>query len=231
MKSTRVLCLTVVVFLLLCPKVGSSLDGGRVIDAVMKQPIGGALVTLKDIVLRTDADGIFRIDGKGDRIGVRAHGYSRRWINANPSKGASQDIELVPFRPKALYLSFFGIGDRSLRESALDLIDKTELNALVIDVKGDRGMTPYHSAVPPTLGLGGEKITTIKDIKGLLLFLRNKGIYTIARIVAFKDNPLATGRPDLAVKTRSGAIWKDAKVWHGPIPSERRYGITILHSH
>jgi len=42
----------------------------------------------------------------------------------------------MPFAPKALYLSFYGIGNRTLCESALDLIEVTDLNALVIDVKG-----------------------------------------------------------------------------------------------
>ena len=59
-----------------------------------------------------------------------------------------QEIGLKPFAPKALYLSFYGIGDRGLRESALKLIETTELNALVIDVKGDRGMISYRSRVP-----------------------------------------------------------------------------------
>jgi hypothetical protein len=188
MKSTLVLYSTLVAFVLLCPRVDAALDRGRVIDAVTKQPIEGAFVTSQDIAVRTDANGVFHIDGKGDQIGVRAYGYSRRWINTNQSKQVGQDIELAPFRPKALYLSFFGIGDRSLRQSALDLIDQTELNALVIDVKGDRGMTSYRSAVALASPSGAQRITSIKDIKGLLLSLRNRGIYTIARIVTFKDN-------------------------------------------
>ena len=30
----------------------------------------------------------------------------------------------------------------------LDLVERTELNAIVIDVKGDRGFIPYRTAVP-----------------------------------------------------------------------------------
>jgi hypothetical protein len=38
-------------------------------------------------------------------------------------------IQLSPVRPNALYLSVFGIGNRTLRETALELADTTELNA------------------------------------------------------------------------------------------------------
>ena len=57
------------------------------------------------------------------------------------------DVRLKPFRPKALYLSVYGIGDRKLRTAALALLETTELNALVIDLKGDRGLVPYRSAI------------------------------------------------------------------------------------
>lgn len=52
--------------------------------------------------------------------------------------------------------AFFGIGNRRLRQSALDLIEATELNALVIDVKGDRGMIAYPSAIPLAAQVGAQ---------------------------------------------------------------------------
>jgi len=68
------------------------------------------------------------------------------------------------------------------------------LNALVIDVKGDRGMIPYRSSVPLAAEVGGQRIITVRDIDGLLTSFKEKGIYTIARIVVFKDDLLATAR-------------------------------------
>ena len=75
---------------------------------------------------------------------------------------------MEPFTPKALYLSFYGISASSLRKSALDLIDKTELNSLVIDIKGDRGMVAYPSNVPLAAEIGAQKVITIPDPKVLL---------------------------------------------------------------
>ena len=191
---------------------------GRVYDAVTLRPIEGAFVTLGDAVARTETNGGFRMRGSGTRIGARAFGYQRTWIDLTQPQDGLNDVALRTFTPKALYLSFYGVGDFALRESALRLIESTELNAVVIDVKGDRGRIPYKSAVPLSAQVGAQSTLTIKDIEGLLKSLRGKGIYTIARIVVFKDNPLASAKPDWAVKLPGGAIWHDREdlAWTDP---------------
>lgn len=191
--------------------------GGTVLDAATRKPIEGAFVTLGDTVVRTAPDGQFRIGGSGDRLGFRAYGHLRREVAASTlSKGAP--ILLESFMPKALYLSFYGIGNRQLRESALNLIRETELNALVIDVKGDRGKVSFRSSTSLAAEVGAQKIITIKDIHSLLGDLHARGIYVIARIVTFKDDPLASARPDLAIRTSNGAVWKDHEglAWVNP---------------
>lgn len=202
---------------------------GKVIDNSTLQPIKGAIVTINDYIVETDEKGIFRIKTAAQKVSVRAHGYSRaeQLITAppllvSPFYSTSLTIKLAPFTPKALYLSFYGAGSKTLRESALQLIDTTELNALVIDVKGDKGMIPYKSSVPLASQIGAQKIMTVKDIKGLLKTFRDKGIYTIARIVTFKDNLLAEARPDLAIKTTGGQIWRDRErlAWVDPSKKE-----------
>ena len=191
---------------------------GRVYDAVTLRPIEGAFVTLGDAVARTETNGGFQMRGSGTRIGARAFGYQRTWIDLTQPQDGLNDVALRTFTPKALYLSFYGVGDFALRESALRLIESTELNAVVIDVKGDRGRIPYKSAVPLSAQVGAQSTLTIKDIEGLLKSLRGKGIYTIARIVVFKDNPLASAKPDWAVKLPGGAIWHDREdlAWTDP---------------
>ncbi|MBI2313647.1 MAG: putative glycoside hydrolase [Betaproteobacteria bacterium] len=203
---------------------------GRVVDAATGQVLQDAAVTLGDRVARSDEYGAFRIEGEGDAVGVRAWGYLRRSVPASLLLGGGTDVALTPFSPKALYLSFYGIGSRSLRESALELADKTEINALVIDVKGDRGMVAYRSAVPLAAQAGAQKVITVKDVRGLVASLRARGLYTIARIVTFKDNPLALARPDLAVKTRDGRVWRDREnlAWTDPFRREvRDYNLAL----
>ena len=190
---------------------------GRVVDSFTGKVIQGAIVTLNGNVTLTDENGIFSFKTEGNRLTARAHGYMRA-----EAAVASHEIKLVPFRPKALYLSFFGIGDRTLRESALKLIEETELNALVIDVKGDRGMLPYKSSVVLASEVGAQRIITIKGMNDLMKSLKERGVYTIARVVVFKDNPLALARHDLQVKTHSGERWRDREelAWVDPFKKE-----------
>lgn len=222
----------------------------RVVEALTEKPIPRARVTSGSQVVRTDEDGMCYIKKEGNKVAVRACGYLRtEHLSAAPQEkklvsitpkaiylslremateilhqtiNVPQEIQLVPFTPKALYLSFYGIGDRTIRESALELLQETELNALVIDVKGDRGMIPYKSAIPLAAEVGAQRIITVKDVGGLIKSLREKGVYTIARIVVFKDNLLALRRPDLAVKTQGGEIWRDREnlAWVDPFKKE-----------
>jgi hypothetical protein len=191
---------------------------GRVVDAATGRPLAGASVTADGNVVQTDAQGVFRAR-LGQSLRLRAPGYRRRDI---PSAALTPVIALEPFSPKALYLSVFGVGSSALREPALRLIEETELNAVVIDVKGDRGLVPYRSAVPLAAQVGAQNVITIKDPVALLAGFRQKGIYTIARIVVFKDDPLARSRPHLAVKDGAGRVWRDREhlAWTDPFRPE-----------
>ncbi len=198
---------------------------GKVVDFFTRKPLKGAIIVSNhnNHIEQTDENGIFCIKNNGNKVAVRAYGYLRaEQAIIPPLNGAPQEIKLFPFTPKALYLSFYGIGERSIRESALKLIQETELNALVIDVKGDRGMIPYKSSIPLASEVSAQKIITVKDMNGLMGALKEKHIYTIARIVVFKDNLLALKMPDLAVKTQKGEIWRDREnlAWVDPFKKE-----------
>ena len=203
---------------------------GKVIDLLTGQPIKGAIVTSGHEVVLTDKNGAFFTKTDKNTLSVRAHGYLRAELSTGTNVlNIPQLIKLTPFTPKALYLTVYGIGDREIRKSAVKLIEETELNALVIDVKGDKGMIPYKSSIPLASELGAQKIITVRDIDGLMKDLKAKGIYTIARIVTFKDNLLAQARPDLAVK-RNGIVWKDRENLSWVDPSKKEvwdYNISI----
>lgn len=197
---------------------------GRVIDAATNKPIRGAIVTLdaKEVVL-ADENGMFTIRPSVNKVAARSCGYlgAEQVIDTSQLK-TPLIMRLRPFKPKALYLTVYGIGSKVLRESALKLIDETELNSLVIDMKGDRGFIPYKSTIPLAYAVGAQKVITVKDIKGQIQSLKERGIYTIARIVVFKDDLLGLARPDLAIKTADGKIWRDREnlIWMDPSKKE-----------
>jgi hypothetical protein len=204
---------------------------GVVIDAQTREPVVNAIVTAGSAETRTDARGMLRVADVGaPTVRVRASGYGRAEASVDTLRRPPGEIRLLRVRPKALYLSVFGIGNRTLREAALELVDTTELNALVIDVKGDRGLIGYRSDLLLATQAGAQRVITMPDLGGLLSTLRQRGIYTIARIVAFKDDPLATARTDLAVRRRDGSIYRDREglAWTDPHQAEvRAYNIGV----
>ena len=217
-RGSKALMVLFVTLFLLIPAYAMAYTTGRVVDFFTGKPVKDAFVTSNNDVVLTDENGIFTVNTAFSKVGVRAPGYGRTEQIVIPLNGVPQEIKLIPFTPKALYLSFFGIGDRSLRESAIKLIQQTELNTLAIDVKGDRGMIPYKSSIPLAAEVGAQRTITVKEMAPLMRSLKAKGIYTIARIVVFKDNLLAQARPDWAVKTPGGEIWRDREnlAWVDP---------------
>lgn len=93
-------------------------------------------------------------------------------------------------------------------ESLLKLVDTTELNAMVIDIKEDNGYLTFK----PEAGSPYEDIAKnfIDEPKKMMKTLEEKGIYPIARIVVFKDSVLAKKRPDLSFK-QNGKVWVNNK--------------------
>ncbi|EOD00016.1 putative glycoside hydrolase [Caldisalinibacter kiritimatiensis] len=104
----------------------------------------------------------------------------------------------------------------------LKLVNETEINTMVIDVKDDKGILSYESNVELAKEIGANKNIKVKDFEEKMEILRQNDVYTIARIVTFKDRLAGTKRPDLAIKTKSGKIWRDNKgnAWLNPYNKE-----------
>lgn len=203
---------------------------GRIVDAATGAGIAGATVTLGEHVMLTDQDGSFQTEATTAPVQARAPGYRAAMTQAEAFWHGDATLRLTPFRPKALYLSFYGIGSQEIRDAALKVIREAKLNAMVIDVKGDRGWIAYHSGIPLAQAVGAQRIITIPDLPALLQSLHQSGIYAIARIVTFKDDPLASARPDLAVKLQDGKLFRDREGlgWTDPSLEEvRDYNISV----
>ncbi|MEJ7813423.1 MAG: putative glycoside hydrolase, partial [Gemmatimonadaceae bacterium] len=110
----------------------------------------------------------------------------------------------------------------------LDLAKTTEVNALVIDVKDDRGYVLYRSRVPLAREIGADTVMPMRAerVRAMLDSLRTHGVYPIARIVVVKDPLLAEQKLEWAIKRadaparpwldKNGKPWLDAhraEVW------------------
>ncbi len=224
-RKRRSILILLIICLSVIPAYGTEFITGKVIDFDTGRPIKGVQITSIGEVATSDDRGTFVLKATGASTGVslKARGYRRaqECLHSSPVN-SSHPIRLLAFEPKGLYLSFYGVGYKGIRESALQLIQGTELNALIIDVKGDRGMICYKSTVSLASEVGGQQIITVREIDELIKSLKARGIYTIARIVVFKDNPLALARPDFSVRTQGGAIWRDREnlAWVDPFRKE-----------
>ncbi len=208
---------------------GRVLDG-HVIDASTGKPIAEATVTLGSKVVLTDGAGVYRIEGEGERIMARAPGYRASSYAAHSGGKAGGELSLTPFVPRALYLSIYGIGSKPIRDAALEVIHHGGANALVIDVKGDRGLLPYPSEIAMAKSNGARAVTTVRSLPDLVNNGHAQGIYMIARIVTFKDDPLAKARPELAIKRADGSPFRDNEGlgWTDPYqPEVRAYNVAI----
>ena len=108
------------------------------------------------------------------------------------------ELTLPKFHVKGIYVTGWVAGTKDMMDDLIQLVDDTIINTMVIDIKCQRGFLSYSSEV----GLAKEIKANrhkVRDIKGLLAELKLKGIYTIGRLVVFKDGLLATTRPDLAL--------------------------------
>ena len=194
---------------------------GRLIDAGSGGPVAEGLVTDAERETRLGAQGSCHVRGASTRVAFRAPGYRQTSMARTDLEHAGGVVRLEPFLPKALYLTVYGVGSEKLLGRALSIIKGGGANALVIDLKGDRGIVPYPSAVALTATPGVRKVTTLPDLAALVRRLHASGVYVIGRIVTFKDDPIARAYPKFAI-LRGKGLFKDREglAWTDPFKSE-----------
>ncbi len=111
---------------------------------------------------------------------------------------------------KALYLTAYSAGNPKKIDEIIKLIEETELNAVVIDIKDYSGLVLYNSQVGLVKQLG-LKDNRLGDVTALIKKLHDHNIYVIARQTVFQDPELAEKRPEWAIKDKRGGLWRDRK--------------------
>ena len=120
---------------------------------------------------------------------------------------------------KGVYLNIYTIGSPKKMERLINLTKTTEINAFVIDVKDDNGVISFEMEAPKKFGIPVSKNYPIKNIEEFMQKMKENNIYTIARIVSFKDPTYAKANPDKVIISRDtgkpftnsdGIIWVSA---------------------
>ena len=131
----------------------------------------------------------------------------------------TKDLALTPFVARALYAPSAVFEAAGRLDALLDLIDRTEVNAMVIDVKETDGNLYWATDLPAATAVGAVMQQPLFRLDELLPKLKERGIYAIARMVVMKDNTLGKARPDLAVNNAAtGEPWRDYRggIWLDP---------------
>ena len=111
---------------------------------------------------------------------------------------------------KGIYISRAALGNADFVKHIQDLLENTELNAVVMDFKGDRGQLTFPTQVARAQEIGADSEAMIEDPAAFLEWFKDRGVYTIARIPVSKDNLLAQAHPEWAViNANTGKIWRD----------------------
>ena len=158
-----------------------------------------------------------QIGGEGARLPCNQRG---RWPGSNSERNAK------PFVAKAIYINSDTIATPGKLQALLDMVDRTELNSVVIDVKADNsGQVLYASPLPLVQQLNTAD-PIIADLDSLLAELKAKGIYTIARLPVFWDQALTGAKPEWALQSikTPGQAWLSSNGTRWANPYSTRFG-------
>ncbi|HST06632.1 MAG TPA: putative glycoside hydrolase [Gemmatimonadaceae bacterium] len=154
----------------------------------------------------------------GERAGVATH-ENAGVASSTASSSTPRQVETpapvahvrAPDTLRGLYVNRWAAIGSKLNH-LIDIAKKTEVNALVIDVKDDRGFVLYRSRVPLAREIGADTADghwmSAARLRAVLDTMTAHDIYPIARIVVAKDPLLAQKQLELAIKRKS-----DLKPW------------------
>ncbi|MCR4281151.1 MAG: putative glycoside hydrolase [Candidatus Kaiserbacteria bacterium] len=166
------------------------------------------------------ATGVFATDLGGKIVRAGADAFASSTVSferATSTSSASPEKPKVahiatPASVRAIYMTQCVVGTPSFRSDLVKLIDTTELNAVVIDIKDYTGRLAF-TPEDPSLKDSVSPACRAPDMREFIKGLHEKNIYVIGRITVFQDPYYTALHPDLAVKRLSNkeANWKDHK--------------------
>ena len=128
----------------------------------------------------------------------------------------------TPDAVKGIYMTQCVAGTRDFRESLVKLVDETELNTIIIDVKDFSGGISFIPDDPELKDFLSSRCYA-RDMRDFIAYLHSKGIYVVARITVFQDPFFAKKHPDLAIQKASDrTLWADYKGIHYLDPGAKK---------
>ncbi|MEZ4103695.1 MAG: putative glycoside hydrolase [Candidatus Paceibacterota bacterium] len=123
-------------------------------------------------------------------------------------------INHVPLPPqvKAIYMTSCVAGTPDFRARVVKLIEETEINSVVIDIKDYSGTISFNPEHEEWLPAWQNARCGARDMKDFISYLHDLDIFVIGRVTVFQDPFYSMRFPHLAVKKLDGnTVWKDHK--------------------
>ena len=121
---------------------------------------------------------------------------------------------------RGIYVTSNRAGIPHYLQDFIELCQVSDINSMVIDVRTEDGIITFKGIkLADDLGIS---VNNMPDVREMLATLKENGIYTIARVVAFKDRNTQTIKPDLYIHEKDGSVWLDpnAVPWLNPYNPE-----------
>jgi hypothetical protein len=170
------------------------------------EPIRGATIAIEDVWTESGEDGTFRLEGlpEAGELIFKKPGYHA--LVRELDDQVSLDVTMDEKHIRSIYLTPDTVADQARFNELLDLVERTELNSMVIDIKDSSGYIFYDTDVE--LAREIDAVRPMYDVEAVLEELRERDIYAIARQVVFEDPLLAEARNDLAIMDTEGGLWR-----------------------
>ncbi len=192
---------------------------GVLTDSGTGQPIANALVYLGGQSATTNAKGAYHFDNVPAKavLTIKAIGYRRTQVETGNT--TKRDVKLAPFLVKAIHIPM-GLTTERVR-ALVDLVNKTELNSIVLSVKSERGYLAWDSQVALAKQIGANNSKNF-DLAEVLQRCKSHNIYCIARLAVFQDTLLATERPAMAIRYANGKTFTEngGAAWTNPLNTD-----------
>ena len=188
-------------------------------------PLAHAVVRLGELSMTTGPGGSFRL---APAIPGTLTVDRPAWISAESEWDGTEEpleIALEPRIIKATHAVMWLPGRDSWGDF-LDLATRTEINAMVLDIKDESGFVAHRSKVP--LALEVDAVTGTYPLEDAIADIHERGLYAIGRVVSFQDPVLANERPDLAIMKGSRPYHQGSQAFLDPTdPAARQYNIDL----
>lgn len=159
------------------------------------------------VAVYTDDSGnySFKDVPEGASLSFKMPGY--KLVKAPVGNTVKKDQAMEVFKAEAIYITAPVMATEDLYDPLIKFAQSSRINAVVVNVQNDNSEWVFDTQNPDVLAAKNTDLY-FHNMADQVKALKDKGLYTIARIVTFQEPTMAKARLDWAVKSSvTGKAW------------------------